>query len=107
MQESPLMTPDDRLDAPATTHRRIPRELTLDGTAAFLSNIGHRCPGEAITGEVMKGFLASLLSDIEYEVPPQDLRITRARMPALPRDRFVIENVHTRRPPSEALTANR
>jgi fatty-acid peroxygenase len=57
------------------------------------SNTGHRCPGEAITVEVMKGFLAFLISDIEYEVPRQDLRITKTRMPALPKDRFVIENV--------------
>jgi fatty-acid peroxygenase len=58
---------------------------------------GHRCPGEEITLEVMKVFVAFLIREIEYEVPRQDLRIDTARLPALPRDRFILRKVHLRR----------
>ena len=54
---------------------------------------GHRCPGEWITIELMKVAVDFLARRIAYDVPEQDLRIDRARLPALPRSRFVIGNV--------------
>lgn len=50
----------------------------------------HRCPGEPITLALMKVALRLLTSRIAYEVPPQDLRIDRTRLPALPMSRFRI-----------------
>ncbi len=55
-------------------------------------DMGHRCAGEWVTIEVMKTSLAFLML-IEYEVPPQDKSIDLARMPALPKSRFVITNI--------------
>jgi fatty-acid peroxygenase len=54
---------------------------------------GHRCAGEWITIELMKVAVDFLARRIAYDVPEQDLRIDRARLPALPRSRFVIGNV--------------
>ncbi|HXS28760.1 MAG TPA: cytochrome P450 [Steroidobacteraceae bacterium] len=54
---------------------------------------GHRCAGEALTLELLKRSLGFLLERLQYEVPNQDLRIDRARLPALPRDRFVVTRV--------------
>ena len=54
---------------------------------------GHRCAGEWITIELMKVAVDFLARRIAYDVPDQDLRIDRARLPALPRSRFVIGNV--------------
>ena len=50
----------------------------------------HRCPGEGITVALMKLALRQLVSQVRYEVPAQDLRLQMDRLPALPRDRFVI-----------------
>jgi fatty-acid peroxygenase len=53
---------------------------------------GHRCAGEGLTIEVMKT-AARLMTSIGYDVPKQDLRIQRSRLPALPRSGFVMSNV--------------
>ena len=54
----------------------------------------HRCPGEGVALTLMKTALRMLTTGIAYDVPDQDLRIRRSRMPALPADRFQIESVH-------------
>lgn len=54
---------------------------------------GHRCPGEWIALELMKGAVDVLTRHIAYEVPEQDLRIDTSRLPALPRSRFLISRV--------------
>jgi fatty-acid peroxygenase len=41
----------------------------------------------------MEGAMRRLTTGMRYDVPEQDLRIDRSRMPALPRSRFVITNV--------------
>jgi fatty-acid peroxygenase len=53
----------------------------------------HRCPGERITLELMKTAVRLLTTEMQYEVPEQDLRYSLARMPALPQSRFVIRSV--------------
>jgi fatty-acid peroxygenase len=53
---------------------------------------GHRCPGEPATIALVKA-AAMMLASMSYEVPPQDLTIDLARMPAIPESRFVIGNV--------------
>jgi fatty-acid peroxygenase len=53
----------------------------------------HRCPGEPATLGLMKAATTILTSAMRYEVPPQDLSIDLARMPAIPASRFVIANV--------------
>jgi fatty-acid peroxygenase len=56
----------------------------------------HRCAGEWLTIEFMKVALSFLAGSITYDVPEQDLRIARSRLPALPRSHFVVSNVRTR-----------
>jgi fatty-acid peroxygenase len=58
----------------------------------------HRCAGEWVTIELMKVALRLLTGSMEYEVPPQDLRIKLSRVPAIPESRFVINNVRRRIP---------
>ncbi len=53
----------------------------------------HRCPGEWITIEQMKTVARLLAREMHYTVPEQDLHIDLARMPALPRSRFVMTDV--------------
>lgn len=55
----------------------------------------HRCPGERLTIELAKYAARTLATDLEYEMPPQDLGIDLSQMPALPRSRFLIEDVST------------
>jgi fatty-acid peroxygenase len=49
----------------------------------------HRCPGEAITVELMKAAVKLLLS-MDYEVSEQDLSVDLSRIPARPRSGFLI-----------------
>ena len=58
---------------------------------------GHRCPGEWITIAVMKAAVGILTRDITYQVPDQDLRVNRRRMPTLPACGFVITDARRRR----------
>jgi fatty-acid peroxygenase len=61
-------------------------------------NVTHRCPGEWITVEQMKAITRSLVRDMEYDVPTQNLRIDLARIPALPASRFVMAHVRAHSP---------
>lgn len=54
---------------------------------------GHRCAGEWLTLELLKSSLRFLVERLQYDVLNQDLRIDRTRLPALPRDRFVVNHV--------------
>lgn len=54
---------------------------------------GHRCPGEWITVETVKAMLGVLAREVRYEVPLQNLALDLARMPALPKSRFVVTGV--------------
>jgi fatty-acid peroxygenase len=54
---------------------------------------GHRCPGEAVTGDLVKSALQLFAGEIAYEVPPQDLTVSLRRIPTLPASGFVISNV--------------
>ncbi|GIW86324.1 MAG: fatty-acid peroxygenase [Isosphaeraceae bacterium] len=53
----------------------------------------HRCPGEWIAVELIKVSSGFLAGGITYDMPEQDLRIDYGRLPALPRSRFIINNV--------------
>jgi fatty-acid peroxygenase len=64
-------------------------DLVAQGAGDYLT--GHRCPGEAVTVELVKSALHLLASEVVYTLPRQDLAIDLARMPALPASRFRIE----------------
>ena len=53
----------------------------------------HRCAGEWITIELVKGAVRLLTGSMSYGVPEQDLRISLSRMPTVPKSRFVISGV--------------
>lgn len=59
--------------------------------------VHHRCPGEGIALELMKVSLRFLAERLRYELPEQDLRIDRRRLPALARSGFVMRHVGPRR----------
>lgn len=54
---------------------------------------GHRCPGEWITIDLLQEALRLLTAEMDYEVPPQDLEVDLARVPARPASGFVISRV--------------
>ncbi|ADV67706.1 cytochrome P450 [Deinococcus maricopensis] len=53
-------------------------------------DLGHRCAGEWLTIELMRGAVRFLTRDVTYDVPPQDLRVRLTRMPAQPESGFVL-----------------
>jgi fatty-acid peroxygenase len=54
---------------------------------------GHRCPGEALTTDLVKSALRLFATEIDYTVPPQDLSVNLRRMPTLPASGMVIGQV--------------
>ena len=75
-----------------------PFDFVPQGGGDRLAN--HRCPGEPISVELMKVAAEFLADRLSYEVPEQDLRIDRSRVPALPRSRFIVGNVRELTPGS-------
>lgn len=57
-----------------------------------LARDGHRCPGEAITQIVVRT-LSRELAATRYTVPPQDLTLDLAYVPARPRSGFLMRGV--------------
>ncbi|HLR51361.1 MAG TPA: cytochrome P450 [Candidatus Avamphibacillus sp.] len=55
--------------------------------------MGHRCPGEGLTIEIMKASLEMMVHHMDYDVPAQDLDYSMTRMPSLPRSKFIMKNV--------------
>ena len=55
--------------------------------------VNHRCAGEWATIALLEGAADFLAHRLQYRVPDQDLRVDYARLPALPKSRFVIEDV--------------
>jgi len=53
----------------------------------------HRCAGERITIELMKVAARFLARSLAYAVPPQDVDVDLARLPAMVRSGFVMTNV--------------
>jgi fatty-acid peroxygenase len=72
-------------------HRFGPYDLVSHGAGD--RRVTHRCPGEWITVLQMKAVLHLIASEMHYEVPPQDLHIDLARIPARPNSGFVVRNV--------------
>jgi fatty-acid peroxygenase len=69
----------------------LPDPDTLVPQGAGDAASGHRCPGEGATIALIDRFLAFAAADPQpYSVPPQDLRISLRRLPALPEDRMLV-----------------
>jgi fatty-acid peroxygenase len=54
---------------------------------------GHRCAGEGVTERLTQRATKLLTGAMSYAVPGQDLRVPLSMMPALPRSRFIVDNV--------------
>ncbi|MFD2629760.1 cytochrome P450 [Oceanobacillus kapialis] len=54
---------------------------------------GHRCAGEWLTVELMQTSLSFLTQELSYEVPPQDLSYSMARIPTHPSSNFIMKNI--------------
>lgn len=78
----------DRFD-PDRFLARPPGAFDLVSHGAGDANLTHRCPGEAMTVELIKRATKLLLST-PYEVLPQDLTIDPSRIPAIPKSRFLV-----------------
>ena len=57
---------------------------------------GHRCPGELITLGFMNVALHCLKEEIIYDVPPQNLKINFARLPAVINSHMVLTHIRPR-----------
>jgi fatty-acid peroxygenase len=53
----------------------------------------HRCPGEGITRALMTQAVELLIDRLDATVAPQDLHVDARRLPALPREHFMLRRV--------------
>lgn len=58
----------------------------------------HRCAGEFITLEIMRGAVDALTRLLDYDVPQQDLGIDPSVMPGRPKSGFIVTNLRPRIP---------
>ncbi|HEX5199886.1 MAG TPA: cytochrome P450 [Actinoplanes sp.] len=77
----PRVWPEPYEFRPERFRRRPIGEFELIPQGGGDPRTGHRCPGEQITIAVL-GTLAQRLARLEYYLPPQDLTIDLARIPA-------------------------
>lgn len=61
------------------------------GGGGYIEN--HRCAGEWITMQIVEASIDFLLNNMQYDVPEQNLNVRLSRLPAIPKSRFVINNV--------------
>jgi fatty-acid peroxygenase len=74
--------------------RYTPYELIPQGGGD--ARTGHRCPGESIALELIKVALRFLHQDAHFALLSQDWTLDYSRLPALPRDRVLLWNIHLR-----------
>lgn len=55
----------------------------------------HRCPGEAITVTIVAEAVRLMCQELHWEMPPQDLSIDLARMPARPASGIVLHELRS------------
>ena len=84
------MTARDELDSDLTKWlgERLDVALTL-----YAKDPHDRGPGELITESLMKISIDFLVRSMKYGTPRQDLSIDLSRIPAVPKSRFVMDNV--------------
>ncbi|WAP69919.1 cytochrome P450 [Jiella pelagia] len=75
-------SPDRFLSGPGDAYTMIPQ-----GGGDHLVN--HRCPGEWATIRIMEAVLAAMVSEVDYDVPPQDLSVDLSAFPTLPKSGFL------------------
>lgn len=56
-------------------------------------DIGHRCPGEYMTIEILRTTLDFFVEKIRYTVPEQDFTYEMNKIPSLPTSNMIIKNV--------------
>jgi fatty-acid peroxygenase len=62
--------------------RRAPSAFEFVPQGAGDAALTHRCPGEEITVQLMKGDVTHLTSSMLYTVPDQDLSVDLSQIPA-------------------------
>jgi fatty-acid peroxygenase len=104
VHHDPRVWGDAEVFRPERFGERLPGPFDLVPQGGGDHWMDHRCPGEPITIELMKRMARFLTRDVAYDVPFQDLQIDEARLPALPRSRFVLSRV--RMPVRQAMAVN-
>jgi fatty-acid peroxygenase len=76
--------------------RRQPSPFEFIPQGGGEASAGHRCPGEDVATRLMLLSLKMLVREMRYEVPAQNLSIAFQRLPAIPADGFIIDQVRRR-----------
>ena len=86
--EAETFWPERFIEAPPGLFAFVPQ-------GAGDATLTHRCPGEDATVAIMVMALTMLTQQMAYRVPDQDLSFDLASIPALPKSRFVIDEVRS------------
>lgn len=76
--------------------RHPPGEFAFIPQGGGDPELGHRCPGEPLTLDVLKAAVGVLVDEVDYEVPPQDLTVSTRRVPTGPASGLVLRRVRRR-----------
>jgi fatty-acid peroxygenase len=83
---------------PDRFQKRQPTPFVLIPQGAGDADVTHRCPGEALTLEVIKAAVRELTGGMSYQVPDQDLSVSHKVIPALPASGFLLSHVAPEKP---------
>lgn len=89
----PRIWGDPEVFRPERFRERTPGPYDLVSHGAGDRRVTHRCPGEWLTLEIIKAAVRVFVRESTWNVPRQDLYIDLARIPAVPRSRFVMTDV--------------
>ncbi|SMQ73835.1 cytochrome P450 [Agreia sp. VKM Ac-1783] len=71
-----------------------PNHLIAQGGGTYLDD--HRCPGEPVTVRVIMRTVQILTQRMDYQLPPQDLRVSLRAFPAIPESGVLLSGVTVR-----------
>src|SRR5262249_49333344 len=92
----PRIWPDPASFNPDRFLEKVPSPFELVPQGAGDPAVTHRCPGEDLTLALMSAAVRQLTLALTYNVPQQDLSVSKSTIPALPASGVILSSIRER-----------
>ena len=96
--QHPRIWPDPTRFIPDRFLEKTPSPFELVPQGAGDPALTHRCPGEDLTLALISAAVRQLTLALTYDVPEQDLSVSKSRIPALPASGVILTPIRETRP---------